>query len=276
MSEDLVKLEDLNDPIAVVAFSGWSDAGEAATDAVAHIMKSYPHTFLSRVMPSEYYDFQANRPRLGFDAEGNRSITWATTEVHVVHHPVRDLVVVMGPEPSFRWPEFAAEIAATFTLAKPEFVVFLGAMLTDSPHSRPVPVSITADTESLRSRFGAAVQTYEGPTGMTGILGMTCQAIGIPTASLWASTPHYVASPPNPKAMLALLTRLEEIVGGDLHMRGLDAAADEWEAQVDRLAADDPDIAEYIDDLEKTHDERQQPSGDVLAAEFQRYLRQNG
>lgn len=270
----LGNLRDLRDPIAVVAFSGWNDASQAASDAVDHLIDTYDADLVFSVEPDDYYDFQSSRPLVGFDEDGERVITWPSTDLYVASLPHRDLVVVRGPEPNFRWRAFAAAVVSALRSARPGMVLILGAMLTDTPHSRPVPVHGSSSDGALVHRLDLGEPTYEGPTGITGVVADACNRAGLPTASFWASVPHYVANPPNPKATLALLSRLEDVLDHPLDLGDLPERADTWERHVDELAADDPEVAEYIASLEEHADENiPHASGDAIAAEFQRYLR---
>ncbi len=267
-------LRNLRDPMVVVAFSGWSDAAQAASDAADHIVSLYSGTVVARVEPDDYYDFQSSRPLVSLDDDGERVLSWPTTEVLLCHLPMRDVVVVRGPEPNFRWPSFAATLSAIIAVAEPQLVMVLGALLTENPHSRPVPVSLSSSDVTVREQLGAERSNYEGPTGMQGVIAHACHQAGIPTISVWAACPHYVANPPNPKATLAILSTLEDLLGGPIDLGDLAARAEMWERSVDDLASDDPDVAEYISNLESVSDAREpEPSGDAIAAEFQRYLR---
>lgn len=264
----------LRDPVIVMAFGGWSDAAQAATDAIEHLATTYEAEQVLVLDPSDYYDFQSTRPMAGFDTDGNRTITWPTTEALVAPMPGRDLVLIRGPEPNFRWPAYASELTQIVQGSAPGLVVILGALLSENPHSRPVPVAASSMDEGLRETYGAEKPTYEGPTGMTGIMAQACQVIGFPTLSVWASAPHYVSNQPNPKATLALITALEDYLGEPIDLGDLPARAEMWERTVDEVAEDDPEVTEYIQGLEAADDARRpQPSGDAIAAEFQRYLR---
>lgn len=243
----------------VAAFGGWNDAGDAATGVIDHLVELGRVEFAFELDPEDFYDYQENRPLLTREHDGTRSIQWQTTEVLVLHLEERDLVLVSGPEPNMRWRTFCQRLLSAFRSVKPERVITLGALLADSPHRRPVPVSID-DT------------SYEGPTGIVGVLSQTCLDAGIPVTSIWASVPHYVAEPPNPKATLALLGALEDVIDTTLEARDLTHLAGVWESRVNELADDDPDVATYISDLEERHDE-EQADGDQIAAEFERYLR---
>mgnify|MGYP000005740639 CR=1 FL=1 len=270
-------LRNLRNPYVVMAFGGWSDAAQAASDAVDHLVTTYDSEVVLALDPSDYYDFQASRPLIAMNEDGDRSISWPSTEILVCHLPQRDLVVVRGPEPNFRWPAFAAALVAPLLLVETELVIVLGAMLSENPHTRPVPVMLSSSDQALREQYDAEAPTYEGPTGIQGVMTQACHVAGMPVVSVWASCSHYVASPPNPKATLALLSRLEDLVQGPIDLGDLPARAELWEKNVDELADDDPDVAEYISTLEEANDARQvEPSGDAIAAEFQRYLRRQG
>ena len=204
--------------MVVIAFSGWSDAAQAASDAADHLVSLYSGEVVATVDPDDYYDFQTSRPLVSLTEDGERVISWPTTEVLLCHLPMRDVVVIRGPEPNFRWPSFAAALSAIVAVVDPELVIVLGALLSENPHSRPVPVSLSSSDVTLRERFGAERSTYEGPTGMQGVMAQACHLAGIPTVSVWAACPHYVASPPNPKATLALLSHLEDLLGGPIDL----------------------------------------------------------
>ena len=268
-------LSNLRNPVVVMAFEGWNDASDSATNAVNHIGVAYDADVVFEVDGEEYYDFQMNRPRVGSGDGVGREIEWPAVQVAVAELPERDLVLVSGPEPNLRWRSFSAAIVSALRSVRPEMVVLLGAMLTDSPHSRPLPVTGTANDAELATRLGLDPSNYEGPTGIVGVLADAARRAGMPVVSLWAQVPHYVSDPPNPKATLALLVRIEDLLDTPLDLGELPEEALAWERGVDELAAEDPDVAEYIQRLEAAQDEEDLPAatGDSIAAEFQRYLR---
>lgn len=266
-------LKGLRNPAVIAAFGGWNDAGEAASDVIDHLVERYEAELVFAIDPEEYYDFQVNRPAIRM-IEGQRVVEWPTTEVLVAHLDERDLVLIGGPEPNFHWQSYISRLLSMLRTVAPEMVILLGSMLTDAPHSRPVPVAGTADSAALAEELGLEVSTYEGPTGIIGVLANECQRANMAVVALWASIPHYVAEPPNPKATLALLARLEDVLGLPVDTGDLAEAATAWMAQVDELVGEDPDIAGYISALEERRDEATpDPSGDSIAAEFERYLR---
>ena len=267
-------LKNLRRPAVVAAFGGWNDAGDAASGVIDHLAEITSARLAFAMDPDEYYDFQVNRPSMATTSGGERTLQWPTTEVLVASLPERDLVLIGGPEPNFHWRGYCSALISAIRTVAPEIVVLLGAMLTDAPHSRPVPVHGTASTEELAASLALEVSSYEGPTGILGVLAADCAVVGVPTASLWASVPHYVAEPPNPKATLALLDRLEDLLDTPLDTGDLPDLAAQWESQVNDLAAEDSDISAYITALEERRDENQpEPQGDAIAAEIQRYLR---
>lgn len=267
-------LKNLRRPAVVAAFGGWSDAGDAASGVIDHLAEVTSARLAFAMDPDEYYDFQVNRPSMATTSGGERTLQWPTTEVLVASLPERDLVLIGGPEPNFHWRGYASALISAIRTVAPEIVVLLGAMLTDAPHSRPVPVHGTASNEELAASLGLEMSTYEGPTGILGVLAADCAVVGVPSASLWASVPHYVAEPPNPKATLALLDRLEDLLDTPLDTGELPDLAAQWESQVNELAAEDSDISAYISALEERRDENQpEPQGEAIAAEIQRYLR---
>lgn len=267
-------LSSLRDPVVICAFAGWNDAADSATDVIDHLGVTYDADVVFELEGQDFYDFQMNRPEVMI-TENGREIEWPATSLSVARTAERDLVLVTGPEPNMHWLAFCEALVSGFRTVGPKFVVLLGAMITDAPHSRPLPVSVTTEDAALGERMGAEPSTYEGPTGIVGILGDACRRAGIGTVSLWASVPHYVSNPPNPKASLALLNRLEDLLDQAFDQGELPEMARAWERGVDELAAQDPEIAEYISSLEAQQDESALPeaTGDSIAAEFQRYLR---
>ncbi|EPH02780.1 hypothetical protein HMPREF1531_02091 [Propionibacterium sp. oral taxon 192 str. F0372] len=264
----------LRNPAVVVAFEGWNDAAGAASAALSHVMNRYPTDLLTKIEGDEYYDYQIVRPRV-VGTGRNRRTDWPQVLVHITHLATRDLLLVSGPEPNLNWRRLVAEIVSLLRSINPQMVVLLGAMLTDTPHSRPVPVSATCLDPDAAERLGAQPTSYEGPTGITGVLADACHAAGVLEVSLWASVPHYVASPPNPKATLALLSRIEDLLDIAFDLGDLPEEARTWQRGVDELAGDDPDIREYIAGLEDASDNDEMPhaSGEAIAAELERYLR---
>ena len=263
----MIELEDvpeLIDPVMVCAFEGWNDAGDAASAALAHLDDTWGGKVFAALDAEDYYDFQVNRPTIWLDG-GIRRITWPTTRLSVVRvtEPVtRDVVLVRGIEPSMRWRSFCNELLGFAHELGVELVVILGALLGDTPHSRPVPVSgVTSDPE--------------GPTGIVGVLQEACTHAGVPAVTLWAAVPHYVAQPPNPKATLALLNKLEDLLDLRIPPGELGEDARAWQLGVDQLAAEDSEVAEYVQQLEEAQDTAELPeaSGDAIAREFERYLR---
>jgi len=269
-------LPDLVNPVMLCAFEGWNDAGDAASSAVLHLEEVWVATQIAEIDPEDYYDFQVNRPEVVIE-EGVRSITWPTTRLSVARIPLatRDVVLVHGIEPSMRWRTFTEEILGAARDLGVEMIVTLGALLADSPHTRPVPVSGTASDSEIALRLGYEPSSYEGPTGIVGVLQDACAAAGIPAVSLWAAVPHYVAQPPCPKATLALLARIEDLLDVPVPLGDLPEESRAWQIGVDELAGEDEEIAQYVRTLEEAVDTAELPeaSGDAIAREFERYLR---
>ncbi|OON82284.1 PAC2 family protein [Streptomyces tsukubensis] len=274
---ELEGVPELIDPVMVAAFEGWNDAGDAASTAVAHLDKEWKGEVFAALDAEDYYDFQVNRPTV-FMEDGVRKITWPTTRLSVVRvggENPRDLVLVRGIEPSMRWRTFCNELLGFAHELGVELVVVLGALLGDTPHTRPVPVSgVTSDADLART-MDLEETKYEGPTGIVGILQEACTHAGVPAVSLWAAVPHYVSQPPNPKATLALLNRLEDLVNLRIPLGELPEDARAWQLGVDQLAAEDSEVAEYVQSLEEARDTAELPeaSGEAIAREFERYLR---
>jgi len=269
----------------VCAFKGWNDAGESATSALSFLGSGLGASRFAVIDPEEFVDFQATRPTVRISEGQHRTIEWPDIEVHELRIPraPRDLVLLSGPEPAYRWRTFCATVIELAEALGVQMVVTMGALLADVPHSRPVNVSAFASDDALVERLGLEPPTYEGPTGIVGVLHEACADAGMPSASLWAAVPHYVAVVPNPKGSLAILRRLESLIGITVDAAELEDAAGEYERQVSRAVEMDPDVQAFVEKLERTADEEegrpdpsQLPSGDVLAREFQRFLRQRG
>ncbi|MET9297188.1 PAC2 family protein [Streptomyces sp. NPDC003077] len=274
---ELEGVPELVDPVMVAAFEGWNDAGDAASAAVAHLDREWKGEVFAALDAEDYYDFQVNRPTIWLD-NGVRKITWPTTRLSVVRvggDKPRDLVLVRGIEPSMRWRSFCNEILGFAHELGVEMLVILGSLLGDTPHTRPVPVSgVTSDPDLART-MDLEETRYEGPTGIVGILQEACTHAGVPAVSLWAAVPHYVSQPPNPKATLALLNRLEDLLDLRIPLGELSEDARAWQLGVDQLAAEDSEVAEYVQSLEEARDTAELPeaSGEAIAREFERYLR---
>ena len=268
-------LRGLTDPVVVAAFGGWNDAGSAASAAVEHLAEAYQAELAYALDGDDFYDYQVNRPHVTFSAE-RREVVWPTTEIKVGQLPDgRDLVLVQGLEPNMRWRQFAGLLTSALKSAHAERVHLLGALLADTPHTRPIPVSTTTPDPKLGETLGVGPSTYEGPTGIVGVLTDSLSRAGLPVVSLWAALPHYVSHPPCPKATLALLSQLEEVLNTSLELGELPELARAWERGVDELAAEDSEVAEYVSALEAQQDAAELPeaSGDAIAAEFERYLK---
>ncbi|MDQ2838399.1 MAG: PAC2 family protein [Actinomycetota bacterium] len=268
---------ELTDPVLVAAFEGWNDAGDAATGAIEHLELTWQATPLAAIDPDDYYDFQVNRPTISQVDGVTRRVSWPTTRLSVCRPAGAefDLVLVRGIEPNMRWRSFCDELLEIMRELGVRTAVTLGALLADSPHTRPTPVTGTSYDTASATRFGLERSRYEGPTGIVGVLQEACVLAGIPAISFWAAVPHYVAQPPNPKATIALLHRVEEVLDIAVPLGELPAQADDWQKLVDEMADEDEDVREYIRNLEERDDdgEMREASGDAIAKEFERYLR---
>ena len=279
----MVELEgvpELVDPVLVAAFEGWNDAGDAATGAVEHMETAFSAEPVAALDPEDYYDFQVSRPMVAVDESGVRRLEWPTTRVSLARSAGgrRDLVLVRGIEPNMRWRSFCGEILELCSQLRVEAVVSLGALLADVPHTRPVPVTGTSSDPGLGRSLGLEPSRYEGPTGIVGVLQDSAARAGLPSVSFWAAVPHYVAQPPCPKATLALLRHVEEMLDLAIPLGDLPEEARAWERGVDELAGEDEEIAEYVQRLERARDTTELPeaSGEHIAREFERYLRRRG
>jgi predicted ATP-grasp superfamily ATP-dependent carboligase len=272
---DFVELEGnpkLRHPRVVAAFRGWNDAGGAASLAAGYL-RSVTDAERFAVIDSEpFVDYQQTRPTVSMIDGDVRHVEWPVTEVFASQD--HDLMLVIGTEPNMRWRAFSDSIADLARRYRSELVITMGALLADTPHTRPVPVSASASDPDLMERHGLVRSTYEGPTGIVGILHDSCSRAGLTSASLWAATPHYISAAPNPQAALALLERLSDLAGTPPGSAELERAASEYQLRVASAIADDPDVAGYVEQLEQAADRDDPPTGEELAADFERYLRE--
>jgi predicted ATP-grasp superfamily ATP-dependent carboligase len=274
----------LHRPPFLCAFRGWNDGGEAASVAARYLIERWEATSFATLDPEEFYDFQATRPRIKLVEGQTREIVWPAVELYEVRIPraPRDLILVAGTEPSFRWRGFTKVVVEVAEAIGVQLVVTLGALLADVPHTRPVSVTGLASDPALVSRLGLASSSYEGPTGIIGILHAACQEAGLPSASLWAAVPHYIAATPNPKAALALVRKLEGLVGVAVDASELESGAADYERQVNIAVQSDPDVQAFVERLEQAtgvesgDEPGPLPSGDTIARDLQRFLRQRG
>lgn len=246
----------LRDPLLVAAFEGWNDAANAATDALRFLIRQLNATDVGGLDAEEYFDFQAARPQVEIVNGVVRRIRWPATRFAIarVARAERDLVLVLGVEPNLRWPSFCRDVLAMATGLGCSLAVTLGALLGDTPHTRPIVVTGTASDPQVAARLGLERSRYQGPTGIVGVLTDASRRAGLPTVSLWAPVPHYVATPPNPKATHALLQRLELLTAVPLPLYSLEVAARGWEQHV-QAAIDDDDVRAYVADLERRYDD---------------------
>jgi proteasome assembly chaperone (PAC2) family protein len=274
----------LRSPALVCAFAGWNDAAGAATTALTTAAESLDAEVVAQIDPEDFFDFQANRPTIRLTEGQTREIEWPGNVLLAAtpQGSERDLVLLAGTEPNLRWRTFADGVAETAEGLGVEMVVTLGALIADVAHTLPVPITGLASDEQLVKRLDLTRSTYEGPTGVVGVVHDACGRKGISSASLWAAVPHYVAAVPNPKAALALLRRLEGLVGVAVEASGLEEEAESYESQVSRAVSANPEIEELVQRLEQEQSERLDileddvPSGEALARDFERYLRQQG
>jgi proteasome assembly chaperone (PAC2) family protein len=274
---------ELRDPIIVCAFKGWNDAGEAASAAVQFLSEAFDAEPLAGIDPQDFYDFTAVRPTVRLVEGHSRAVDWPENSFHAAKVRVadRDLIMLRGVEPSLRWKDFCENVLEVAREMDASMIVTLGALLADVPHSRPVGITGLASAEGLVERLGFERTNYEGPTGIVGVLHATCAAAGMQAVSLWAPVPHYVAATPNPKAALALVRGFEGIAGVAVDASQLETASEDYDRQVTAAVASDPEVKAFVERLEEMADEmdetpEQLPSGDVIAREFQRFLRQRG
>jgi proteasome assembly chaperone (PAC2) family protein len=271
---------DLHRPVLVAAFEGWNDAGDAATMAARWLRDHFRARRFASLDPEEFYDFSSTRPQVRLVGGVTRRIEWPANELWAAGVPDsdRDVAVLLGVEPQLRWRTFCQQVVSVAAELGVELVVTLGALLAEVAHTRPVQVTGTAADPELVRRLGLARSTYEGPTGIVGVLHDTLGRAGTPSASLWAAVPHYVAGTPSPKAALALVQRTSRLLGLELPTAELQGAAATYERSVTEVVAGDDDVSAYVARLEESADSEglEMTSGEDLAAELQRFLREQG
>ena len=276
---------ELDRPILIAAFRGWNDAGDAASFAASHLARVWNAKKFASIDPEEFYDFQAVRPQVELDEGFTRRITWPANEFHAARMSggPNDVILLIGTEPSSRWRTFSDAVVEEAKRHDVRLVITMGALLADVPHSRPVQITGTAIDDELIQRLHLQRSRYEGPTGIVGVLHDAFARSGISSASLWAAVPHYLAVSPNPKAALALVDRAVQLTGLPADVSDLERATHSYEERVADIIAADEDVKSYVALLEERIDEQvreeqidpsQLPSGDALAAELERYLRE--
>ena len=275
----------LRNPLLVCAFKGWNDAGEAASAALRFLIESFDAERVGAIDPEEYFDFSETRPTVSLEGGRARVIEWPEVAFHAgsVTGADRDLLLVEGPEPSLRWRRFTRTVIEAGRELEAREMVTLGALLADVPHTRPTQVTGLASDDSLIERLGFERSTYEGPTGIVGVLHDACTKADMPSSSLWAAVPHYVAAAPNPKAALALVRKFEGLARMAVDASALEEAAEDYERQVSAAVASDPDVKAFVERLEQSVDESEEtsppqriPSADSIARDFQQFLKQRG
>ena len=276
---------ELTRPVLVAAFRGWNDGAQAATLAAGYLAKTWEAERFADIDPEGFFDFQATRPHVSLEEGLTRRIDWPETAVYHARPDGldRDVVLLLGIEPNLRWRTFTQLVVGLARDLEVELVITLGALLADVPHTRSAPVTGSATDNELVERLGLSASRYEGPTGVVGVLHDACRQAGIPSASLWAAVPHYVSLTPSPRGALALCERLGALIGVHVEAEELDEAARTYEEQVSEAVASDEETAAYVEELERRADQLEEstelPSGDALAAELTRFLRereQNG
>lgn len=268
----------LRRPAAVVAFEGWNDASDAASGALAYLLGQFDAEPFSTIEPEEFFDFQARRPYVEVDEGGTRRLSWPLTKFFALplEDEERDLVVVLGEEPHQHWKAFAAEVVGILLEAGVEEVVLLGAFIGQVAHTLPVPLVGVATEPERVGRHGLLTSRYEGPTGIVAVVLEACRAAGLPALSLWAAVPHYLASNPNPKAMLALLRKTSEVVGVEVDASELAKVAEEFQSRVDLAIRQSDDFARYVRELESSAQDLRQVEPDAarqLVEEVEQFLR---
>lgn len=278
---------ELERPVLIAGFTGWNDAAEAASLAVRTIGEQWEARRFGSFDGEEFFDYQTTRPQIKLVEGVTRTVEWpenklSATEARVGALGGRGAILLSGPEPNFRWRAFSQAVVDLARELDVRLVVTLGALLADVPHSRPVSVAANAQDPSLVENLGLTASRYEGPTGITGVLHRYCASKDLPSVSFWASVPHYLSSVPSAPAALALLQSLSNLLGTSFDTAHLKSTSEDYQRQVSVAVAQDSDLASYVRMLEERYDaqtesgERNLPSGDELAMELERFLREKG
>jgi proteasome assembly chaperone (PAC2) family protein len=271
---------ELEKPVLLAAFRGWNDGAQAASLAAGYLAKTWEAEQFAEIDPEDFFDFQATRPHVSLEEGLTRRIEWPETGFYHARPEGldRDVVLLLGIEPNLRWRTFTELVVGLASELEVELMITLGALLADVPHTRPAPVTGSATDSELVERLGLSASRYEGPTGIVGVLHDACREAGIPSASLWAAVPHYVSLTPSPRAAVALCERLGSLIGVDIDVDELEEAAQSYEEQVSEAVASDEETASYVEELERRTDSIEEssdlPSGEALAAELTRFLRE--
>jgi proteasome assembly chaperone (PAC2) family protein len=271
---------ELTRPVLIAAFRGWNDGAQAASLAAGYLAKTWGAERFAHVDPEEFFDFQATRPHVSLEGGMTRKIDWPETAFYHARPDGldRDVVLLLGIEPNLRWRTFTELLVGLVRELGVEMMVTLGALLADVPHTRPSPVTGSASDPDLVQQLGLSESRYEGPTGIVGVLHDACRQAEIPSASLWVAVPHYVSLTPSPRAAVALCERLGGLIGVDIDVAELEEAAQSYEELVSEAVASDEETAAYVEELEQRVDSLEHspdlPSGDALAAELTRFLRE--
>jgi hypothetical protein len=263
---------DLRDPAAVIAFAGWGDAGRAATGVARHLIETYPSKLVAEIPPDEFYDFTVRRPFTYLVGE-ERRIRWPENQFHVVHHPMRDLVVLLGEEPHLRWQRFTEDVIEALVTLNVGDLVLLGAFLGEVPHTRPTPI-FGAGNPLLMHKHQLDSTNYQGPTGIVGVLTTAFSTPKLPVAALWGAVPHYVDNPDYPAGSYALLGKASEVLGIDIAAGDLAARSLELRIAIDGEIADQPELVSHIQRLEADFPE--ETTQGSLVDEIERYLKERG
>ncbi len=278
---------ELDRPVLIAGFTGWNDAAEAASMVVSNIGESCGAKRFGGFDAEEFFDYQTTRPQIKLVEGVTRTIEWPENDLSATGTSVealggRGAVLLSGPEPNFRWRAFSEAVVDLARELDVRLVVTLGALLADVPHSRPVSVAANAQDPSLVENLGLSPSRYEGPTGITGVLHRYCAGKGLPAVSFWASVPHYLPSVPSAPAALALLQNLSRLLGASFNTAHLERTSEDYQRQVSAAVAQDSDLTSYVRMLEERYDTqaaqgiRNLPSGEELASELERFLREKG
>jgi proteasome assembly chaperone (PAC2) family protein len=269
---------ELREPVLIVAFRGWNDGGEASTSALAYLRDRWGAEPFADLDVEEFLDFQMTRPIVRLEAGVTRRIDWPESRFWHASVQGSDAVLFLGVEPNMRWRTLTEEFVELARVLEARATVTLGAFLADVPHSAESPVTGSAGDERRAEELGLSTSRYEGPTGIVGVLHDAFSKAEFPAASLWAAVPHYLPGGPNPKAALALVRKVSQLTGMPVEIDTLERAVESWERQVASTISDNPELAAYVSQLEQVAAERgglpEIPSGEALADELERFLRQ--
>ena len=264
----------LDDPLALIAFEGWGDAGDSASLAAERFLNSADNDLIASFDPDEHFDFQVRRPMVFVDESGTRQIDWPENRIHVVRNRERDLVVVLGEEPNYKWKAFTGDLVEALLALGVSRVVTLGAFIGQVPHTLPVPLVGSSTKPDSLAGHGLLPSGYQGPTGILGVLNQALGNAGIEVISVWAAVPHYLSNQDYPPAVEALTIKASELLGMTVDIGDLTSKSRQFRDTVDEALEANSELLEYVEQLEsEVAEEEDEVEGERLVEEIEDFLK---